>query len=99
MSKSRTVSKYVSDIYLRRPIVYSTSLMYSSDLNVKIIILKIGKNLRFCELLSFKKHLTLLHLTFKNQTYIMMERVISFVFVRDVVKPFRNLFVIIFLVS
>lgn len=54
--------------------------MYSSDRNVKTIILNIGKNLPFCELLSFKRTLTLLELTFKNQTNIVMERVISIVF-------------------
>lgn len=30
--------------------------MYSSGRNVETIILNIGKNLSFCELLSFKKH-------------------------------------------
>lgn len=54
--------------------------MYSSGRDVKTISLKIFKNLPFCELLSFKSTLTLLDLTFKNQTNIMMERVISIVF-------------------
>lgn len=40
--------------------------MYSSGRNVKTIILKIGKNLPFCELLSFKKHIDFTPLNFQK---------------------------------
>lgn len=39
--------------------------MYSSGCNVKTIILKIGKNLPFCEPLSFKKHFAFTPLNFQ----------------------------------